>query len=153
MYHDSVWCKARLIQNGGKLNPEDRIPPLVASSVLLPVGFFWFAWTSDESVPWGAQVTAGILIGAGILSNLLATSAYLIDVYLLHANSALAANICVRSAAAAAFPTFAVPMYERLGVKWATSLLGLLCVTMAPFPALLWFCGAKIRGWGRYTPH
>ena len=67
----------------------------------------------------------------------LSGTAYLIDVYLLNANSALAANICIRSMSAAAFPLFAKPMYQRLGVAWTTSLLAFFCVVLIPFPIVL----------------
>ena len=50
-----------------KLNPEDRIPQMIVGSFVLPAGLFWFAWTSDPSTPWPAQVVAGIPIGCGII--------------------------------------------------------------------------------------
>ena len=69
--------------------------------------------------------------------HFLSGTAYLIDVYLLNANSALAVNICIRSASAAAFPLLAKPMNERLGVAWAMTLLALLYVALVPFPIVL----------------
>jgi MFS transporter, DHA1 family, multidrug resistance protein len=50
-----------------KLNPEDRIPPMIVGSLVLPAGLFWFAWASNPSTPWPAQVAAGILTGCGII--------------------------------------------------------------------------------------
>jgi len=134
-----------------KVNPEDRMPPLIASSILLPAGLFWFAWTSNRNITWVPQVLAGIFIGAGIMLHFLSGTAYLIDVYLLNANSAMAVNVCIRSMSAAAFPLFAKPMYERLGVAWATSLLAFFCVALIPFPIVLWRYGEKIRGWSKYS--
>ena len=43
---------------------------------------------------------------------------YLIECYLVDANSALAANTIIRSAVAAGFPLFATPMFANLGVAW-----------------------------------
>lgn len=77
---------------------------------------------------------------------------YLIDVYLWHANSALAANTMVRSLAGAGFPLFATAMYHTLGVDWATSLLGFLCIAMIPAPILFYIYGSKIRGMSKFSP-
>ena len=148
---NKVWWLPRFLRNNLRVNPEDRMPPLIASSILLPVGLFWFAWTSNRTITWVPQVLSGIFIGAGIMLHFLSGTIYLIDVYLLNANSALAANICIRSLAAAAFPLFAKPLYDGLGVAWATSLLAFLCVALIPFPIVLWIYGKKIRGWSRYS--
>jgi hypothetical protein len=57
--------------------------------ILLPIGLLRMAWTSPKSVPWAAQVCSGVLVGAGVELNLYATTAYFIDVYQLHSNSAM----------------------------------------------------------------
>jgi MFS transporter, DHA1 family, multidrug resistance protein len=68
---------------------------------------------------------------------------YLVDVYLFDANSALAANAFVRSFVAAAFPLFSTYMYESLGVQWASSLLGFLCLALVPAPLLFYKYGGS----------
>lgn len=77
---------------------------------------------------------------------------YIIDVYLMHANSAIAGNTLVRSFAGAGFPLFATAMYHNLGVAWATSLLGFLTVAFLPVPILFFVYGKKIRKMSRYSP-
>lgn len=77
---------------------------------------------------------------------------YIIDVYLMYANSAIAANSLLRSTAGAGFPLFAVQMYHKLGVPWATSLLGFLTVAFLPVPILFFIYGEKIRKMSRYAP-
>jgi DHA1 family multidrug resistance protein-like MFS transporter len=76
---------------------------------------------------------------------------YIVDVYLYDANSALAANACVRSFFAAVFPLFATPMYNNLGVQWATSILAFFCVALVPAPFLFYKYGKAIRGWSKYA--
>lgn len=76
---------------------------------------------------------------------------YLVDVYLFDANSALAANAFVRSIVAASFPLFSTYMYENLGVNWASSLLGFLCVALIPAPIIFYIYGKKIRSWSRFA--
>lgn len=52
----------------------------------------------------------------------------------------------------AAFPLFGTYMYNKLGVDWASSLLGFLSIVMVPIPIVFYFFGAKIRGLSRFTP-
>jgi DHA1 family multidrug resistance protein-like MFS transporter len=42
-------------------------------------------------------------------------------------------------------------MYQRLGVDWATSLLGFLCLAMLPFPVLFYMHGEKLRQKGKFA--
>jgi MFS transporter, DHA1 family, multidrug resistance protein len=76
---------------------------------------------------------------------------YIVDVYLLSANSAIAINTFIRSAIAAGFPTFATYMYEGLGVDWTTSVLEFIRVALIPFPLVFWYYGKVIRGFSRYV--
>ncbi|KIW31841.1 uncharacterized protein PV07_03434 [Cladophialophora immunda] len=131
--------------------PEDRLPPMIAGSVVLPIGLFWFAWTSDPSIPWAAQVLSGLPIGAGIILIFMTGVVYLMDVYARNANSALAVNTFIRFVIAASFPHFTSSMYMSMGVAWATTLLGILCVVLIPFPLLFWRRGEKIRGWSCFA--
>jgi len=76
---------------------------------------------------------------------------YMVDVYLWNANSALAGNTLIRSLAGAAFPLFATQMYDSLGVNWASSLLGFVCVALIPVPILFYKYGARIRAASRFS--
>ncbi|KAG4429786.1 hypothetical protein IFR05_014736 [Cadophora sp. M221] len=131
--------------------PEARLPPMIIGSVILPAGLFWFAWTSSPTMHWAPQVVSGVFVGCGIFLVFLPSQIYIVDTYLLNANSALAASSCVRALMAAGFPLFATYMYRDLGVDWATSLLGFLCVAMMPFPVLFWMYGEKLRMKGKFA--
>jgi hypothetical protein len=56
----------------------------------------------------------------------------------------------LRSTIGAAFPLFAVYMYNGLGVNWATSVLGLVAVALAPVPVIFFVWGARIRKTSRF---
>ena len=152
VYHSDTRFRRRMEENGGKSVPEERLIPMIIGAFLLPIGLFWFAWTSDPNISWVPQVLAGIPIGAGGQMIFLQGLSYIIDVYLMHANSAIAANTLVRSLAGAGFPLFATAMYHTLGVPWATSLLGFLTVAFLPLPILCYVYGRKIRKMSRYSP-
>lgn len=140
---------ARMIKKHGRVIPEERLPPMILGAFLLPIGLFWFAWTS---VSWVSQVVSGVFTGWGIVMIFLQGLNYIIDVYMWHANSAIAANTLIRSFAGAGFPLFASAMFHNLGVPWATSLLGFLCIAMIPAPICFYFYGAKIRKMSRFSP-
>ncbi|PGH15462.1 hypothetical protein AJ79_02439 [Helicocarpus griseus UAMH5409] len=142
----------RKLKEHGRLVPEERLHEVIFGAVCLPIGLFWFSWTSSPDISWVSQTLAGIPIGTGIIIIFLQGINYLLDVYLIYANSALAANGIVRSIFGAVFPLFAVQMYHKLGVNWAGSLLGFLSVAMIPVPILFYVYGPKIRALSRYSP-
>lgn len=143
---------ARKLKKHGKVIPEERLVPMFLGSILLPIGLFWFGWTSNKHIIWVPQVLAGIPIGFGILIIFMQGFNYIIDVYLMFANSAIAANTLVRSALGGGFPLFADQMYEKLGVPWASSLLAFLTAAMVPIPILFYIYGARIRSFSRFNP-
>lgn len=147
---DTYWT-APISIRGRRVKPEGRLPQLILSTILLPVGLLWFAWTSSASVPWPVQASSGVLIGAGIVLNPLATTTHFIEMYELHANSALAGCNCCKFVAAAATPLFAVPMFEKLGVQWACSLMAFVCVVFAVFPFLYWRHREMIRNASKWA--
>ncbi|KKA24446.1 hypothetical protein T310_1475 [Rasamsonia emersonii CBS 393.64] len=145
IYYVTQTRMKRSFEHHGKMVPEDRLRPMIVGAVLLPIGCFWFAWTSSPHItPW-PQIIAGVPLGAGLQILLLQGLAYIIDVYLIHANSAMSANTIVRSCFGAGFPMFTTAMYQRLGVNWATSLLGFLAILFLPVPVLFYLFGARIR--------
>lgn len=155
----------------GKVEPEDRLPPMIAGAFLLPIGLFWFAWTSSPtSNPW-PQILSGVPVGIGTQLIMLQSLAYIIDIYRSNANSAIAGTVIVRSFIAGAFPLLAIPMYNRLGVRscsvftahaatnqylsqvfWASSIVGVMALVFAPVPVLFYFYGEKVRSLSKYVP-
>jgi hypothetical protein len=59
--------------------PEARLPSAIVGSVLLPIGLFWFAWTSDPSIHWIVPIIGSAFFGAGLVLVFLAIFNYLID--------------------------------------------------------------------------
>ncbi|QIW98849.1 hypothetical protein AMS68_004367 [Peltaster fructicola] len=127
----------KLQENNGKSVPEWRLPPVIIGGVLFPIGLFWFAWTAySQDIHWMVPVVSCVLIGFGLLCIFLPCFNYLIDAYLPVAASAVAANVMLRSAVAAAFPLFSRQLFANLGVQWAGTLLGCLATVMVPIPIL-----------------
>ncbi|KAE9375192.1 MFS multidrug transporter-like protein [Stipitochalara longipes BDJ] len=136
---------------GGVVAPEYRLYPAMMGSVGLPLGLFWFAWTSKKDVSWASPVVAAIPFAWGNLSIFLSAANYLIDTYqALNGASALAANGLLRYVLGAVFPLFTIQMYKGLGIGWATSLLGFVTVALMPVPWVLFKYGREIRARSSY---
>lgn len=132
--------------------PEDRLPLIMAGGFSLPIGLFWFAWTSSPNITWVPQVLSGYFIGAGVMLILTNGIAFIIDCYLSSAASALAAQAVVRSFVAAGLPLAGPTMYRNLGTAWATSLLGFCCVLMIPAPFIFFKYGPQLRAASKFVP-
>ena len=167
-HYSYTTLRAKAIRKGS-LDPEDRLPPMIVGAVSLTVGLFWFAWTSMPSMnPW-PQIVSGIPLGFGIQVISLQSLAYLIDIYLTSANSAVSGTVVVRSLVGGLFPLFALRFYETLHVSrcvniarydssltivrqvfWATTVLGGCALALTPMPVVLYIYGRRIRSFGRF---
>ncbi|KAF3769436.1 putative MFS transporter [Cryphonectria parasitica EP155] len=148
--HTKTRMQRKMQEHAGDV-PEERLVPMILGSILLPIGMFWFGWTSSPTMTWVPQVISGGFIGCGILLVFLQGLNYLIDVYKMNANSAIAINAMFRGLLGAAFPMFSTYLFNNLGVPWAMSLLGFLCIAMIPVPILFYIYGARIRQWSKFT--
>ena len=70
----SVWHKIRLRliskraeETGvaGMSEPEYRLPSAMAGAVLVPIGLFWFGWTTYASVHWIVPIIGSAIFAAG----------------------------------------------------------------------------------------
>lgn len=71
---DPVWqrVRGRLTQKleqetgvEGASEPEFRLPPAIAGSVLVPIGIFMFGWTTYPSVHWIVPIIGSAIFGSG----------------------------------------------------------------------------------------
>lgn len=90
-----------------KIPPEHRLYPALLGSVCLPIGLFWFGWTSRIEIHWASPIVAIMLFAWGNLCVFVSTTQYMVDTYLgLTVASAMSANSLARYGLAAAFPLF-----------------------------------------------
>jgi len=131
--------------------PEHRLYAAMPASVLLPTGLFVFAWTARPEVHFIVPVLATVLVMIGSLTIYVPAGLYLIETYgALYSASASGANSLLRYTLAAVFPLFALKTFEKLGVGWATSLLGFVTIFLAPIPWVFWKYGERLRRRSRY---
>ncbi|KAF2493973.1 MFS general substrate transporter, partial [Lophium mytilinum] len=137
--------------NIGGSEPEFRLPPAILGAPMVFVGLLWFGWTTYASVHWIVPIIGSSLISAGIFMVFSGVFTFLVECYPLYAASALAANSFERSMFAAGFPLFGPAMYHNLGFQWATFLLAMIMLVLAPFPYIFFRYGKQIRAKSRYS--
>lgn len=54
-------------KNGGKEEPEYRLPPLVVSAPLVAVAFFWYGWSAEAKVHWIVPILGTVVFGMGMM--------------------------------------------------------------------------------------
>ena len=75
---------------------------------------------------------------------------YIVDAYEIFAASALAGASATRSVFGVVLPFATTPMYSKLGIQWACSLLGFLCVGFCVMPFVFLRYGHKIRAKSKF---
>ena len=151
-----------------QIPPEHRLYPSMIGSIGLPIGLFWFGWTAREGISWASPAAAMIVFAWGNLCVFVSTMQYITDTY--HGNvvaSAASANSLARYGFAGVFPLFTIQsksihrlffgskltcdaVYEKLGIDWASSLLGFVALALLPVPWVLFKYGPTIRAKSSY---
>ncbi|KAK6579821.1 hypothetical protein PZA11_007529 [Diplocarpon coronariae] len=121
-----------------------RLPLACIAGPFIILSLFWGALTSRTSISWVSPALSGIPYGFGYILTIISLLNYLIDNYASFASSANAASNLTRQLVGAALPFAAVPMYRKLGVQWATSLLGFVAAAMSVIPFVFWVYGERI---------
>lgn len=142
-----TWYKRKRARCG--VIAEDRLPPMICGSFILPVAMLWFGWSGG--VHWISQVLACFFVGLSLQLIFMAGVVYIVDVYGSNANCAMSIQVVFRSCGAASFPLWSPAMYRSLGVAWSSTLLAGVAALLLPFPILFMRHGQKIRRSSKYT--
>lgn len=129
----------------GDFQPEHRLYLMTIGGCLLPIGLFIYGWTAEYQTHFMVPVVATGIIGFGLLIAFMPATTYLVDVFTIHAASAMAASTVLRSLAAAVIPLSSQKMYSQLGYGWGNSLLGFISMALIPIPFLFIKYGERIR--------
>jgi MFS family permease len=148
---DSILRRAR-VQKKPWVEKEEmrRLPLACVAGPFFIMSCFWMGWTARKDIPWIVPVLAGVPFGIGYLLIFMALLNYLVDAYKIFAASAMAAASTSRSLFGAVLPFAASPMYRKLGVPWACSLLGFLSCLMAIIPFIFIWKGEQIRARSKF---
>lgn len=139
------WYHKRQTVLHGTNKPEDRLPPLILGTCLVPIGLIWYGWCAKYRTHWILPIIGTGFTAAGMFYTFVAIQIYLIDAFTLFAASAIAANTVARSVFGATIPLAAPALYNRLGLGWGNTLLGFIGVAFIPFSVALMVFGERIR--------
>ncbi|CAK7210458.1 hypothetical protein SCUCBS95973_000790 [Sporothrix curviconia] len=132
--------------------PEHRLYAAMIGSFGLPAGLFWFGWSGYHDLHWASTAVAIVPFAWGNICIFISLMQYMGDTYTGSiVASGASANSLARYSLASVFPLFTIQMYEKLGINWASSLLGFVSVTLLPVPWLFFKFGPRIRAHSRYT--
>ncbi|KAL8934134.1 MAG: hypothetical protein Q9211_005390 [Gyalolechia sp. 1 TL-2023] len=146
LYWDSKLMRARKANAPWTEVEEYRRLPLAAlGGPLYVISLFWLGWTAKSDIHWIVPILSGIPFGVGFMLVFMSLMNYVTDAYETFAASALAATSATRSTFGAVLPIAARPMYNSLGIAWASSLLAFLSLAMSVIPFAFIKYGDRIR--------
>ena len=134
-----------------KLEEYRRLPLACIGAPAIPIALFWLGWSSRLSIHPLMPMMSGVFFGFGYLLIFIALINYLTDAYKQFSASAAAAASTSRSIFAVFLPMATNAMYAKLGIDWASSLLGFFSLAMAIIPFVFIKKGAWIRANSRFT--
>lgn len=111
-----------------------RLPLACIGGPMMAISMFWLGWTANPTISWAVPFLSGFFFGLGDLIIFGPLLNYLADSYGLFAASAMAASSSSRSIVGAVLPLTSYPLYERLGIAWATTLLACLTLILSATP-------------------
>ena len=117
---------------------------------LYVVSLFWLGWSASAEVHWIVPVLAGVPFGVGFMLIFMALLNYIADAYEIFSASGMSATSCCRSVFGAVLPLAARPMYQKLGIPWASSLLGFLSLGLSVMPFVFIKYGHRIRAHSKF---
>ncbi|KAI4183200.1 MAG: hypothetical protein L6R41_005522 [Letrouitia leprolyta] len=137
----------------GKLSstPEGRLYFSCIESALMPIGLFWFGWSSFPQTHWIIPTIAIGCATMGIFSVYLAVFIYLANTYHQYASSALAAQSFCRNMLGGIFPLIANQMFTAMTYQGASSFLGGVGAVLTIVPWVLVFYGPRIRARSKFA--
>lgn len=131
----------------GRLLPEAGISIICLAACLAPLGQLWFAWTCEPAtIHWAVPIAARIPFGCGTTMVLIYGSSYISGTYGVYAASAMVGNNLMKNILGGFLPLAGPAMFDKLGPRWAGTLLGLLEVVLIPIPFYFYLKGSMIRG-------
>ncbi|KAK8115376.1 hypothetical protein PG999_007445 [Apiospora kogelbergensis] len=131
--------------------PEWRIPPSIATAVLVPASLVLYGWSAENRLHWSLPDLGIILLGVGCVLGFFSMQPYVTDSCgPEYASSAHSVGQLLKGLFEFGFPLLGPPLYRGLGLGVGNTLLGLLTLAIGvPVPMVFWFFGDAIRARSR----
>ncbi|PYI08229.1 putative MFS multidrug transporter, partial [Aspergillus sclerotiicarbonarius CBS 121057] len=125
--------------------PETALYPSLIGSLFTTTGMFLYGLTSSPSIHFLAPTIGLCMVGLGTTGVIIGNAKYLIDAYSNYAASALGAVGLVENISIAFLPLAEKAMYDGLGFRWASLVLGFVALGLVGTPVVVWRWGGRIR--------
>lgn len=128
--------------------PEARLYAAIVGGFFgVTGGMLVYAWAAYPGIHW-IGITIGLcMVGFGTTAVVISIANYLVDAYAKYAASALGAVGFVENLSIAFLPLAAPALYNDLGMRWASTLLGLVSLVLVgmPFVVIRWVKEIRAR--------
>lgn len=139
-------------RNNGKGLPEHKLPLMMVSCFLVPIGLIIFGFSAQHRVFWLVPNIGAFIFGLGMMGSFLCLQSYTIDSYTLYAASALASVGFCRSLFGFGLPLAAPSLFNQLGYDYGCLLLAALAAFFGiPAAFGFYYFGAKLRAKSPYA--
>ena len=119
-------------KKGEAFKPESRLVHLLLAAIILPLGFIIYGWTLAFHVQYIVPLIGTCVAGFSMTLSTLPIETYIVDVYKIHAASAIAAGVIFRATSGAFLPLIGPPLYQSIGLGWGNTVLALIAAVFIP---------------------
>ncbi|RMY98385.1 hypothetical protein D0860_08525 [Hortaea werneckii] len=137
--------------------PENKLPLVLISALLLPLSILWYgsvavpshqSATSTSPLP---LLLAVILMGFSLLTTIVPLMSYVVDAFATYSASATTSVLILRCLMGTFLPLTTGPLTDSLGYLGGFGVIAAVCAVLAPVPALVFWFGERWRGGCRFT--
>jgi hypothetical protein len=118
---------------------------MCVGGIFLPAGLFMYGWSVQYQTLFIVPMIGTGVIGFGLIVTFMSANTYVVDVFTVHAASAIAVNTVLRSLLGALVPLSSQRMYAAVGYGWGNSVLGFVALLLVPIPFAFVKYGKRIR--------
>ncbi|OJD38640.1 mfs multidrug transporter [Diplodia corticola] len=151
--NDRIYIYLKRKHNVSTGVPEYRIPLILPSTILTPVGLALYGWaaSTDPAVHFLVPNVGAAIFACGLIMAFQCAQAYVVDAYTTYAASATGAAAFLRTMAGFSFPLFAPRLYDGLGLGVGNGVLaGVSAVVGVAVGWGFWKRGAWLRARSGY---
>lgn len=129
----------------GSPRPEIRLAPITLGAPLACFGLIIYGWSVEKRVHWILPIIGTAVFGLSIVTFVLPTTTYLIEVFRQRAAGTVDASAVLRCLVGGVLPLCVNSLYARFGLGWGNTLLAFIALAFAPLPWLFYKKGEGLR--------
>ncbi|CCD54937.1 similar to MFS mdr transporter (incomplete) [Botrytis cinerea T4] len=124
-------------KKGEAFEAESRLIHLLLTAIILPMGVLIYGWSSEFQVQYIVPLIGTTVAGSSMTLSTIPIEIYVVDVYKIHASSAIGAGVIFHASAGAFLALTDPPLYQGFGYSWSNSVLALIVALFIPPLGLL----------------